>query len=976
MTSSWRFKKKTAWCLIGSMLFSVPYTTMGAEALKSRFSDVKGHWAEQAINRMANYKIVNGYNGLFRPNDPITRGEMSVVIDGIMKYQKVVDNTFSDVKEAFYTEALLKAYDEGLLLEDNGLLRPRDNATREEVAYMIYNAFDIEKSEKATTFTDESTISDWAKEAVTSLAAKGILVGSDGKFRPQDSITRGEAVTILNRILGEYYSTEGTYNGYISGNVVVNAADTHLKDAVITGDLIIAEGVAEGDIILENVVVEGRTIIKGGGIHSIKVKGTSALGNVVMAKDDSPVRLVVDETAKVSHVVVAKESADVIVAGTMEQVTFEAEKTKLTVQDGVIHNLTIVGETAKVELNGKTAIKTLNVAENAMEAQITVEKEATVNEVSAKAKTTIEGTGKVEKVKAEANDISVQTKGTEVVAAEGTTGVMAGKEPVKGGTTSQTTKPSGGNSSSNNSNNSNNNENNNGSNDNEEDNNTNEPTKEPLNIVKVESVTNGLVRLTLNQASEKAFTIDQIHIICNSGGKDMTILDVSTQDNKVYDIKTSFYDDNTYVLSVLLSDGTLLEKEFVSKYDCAEISSMQMTRTGDGAAELTFVSDAPGTFYYGLSKKEVMRSYFTEEPTAEALIEQGVKTPMDLHLNTIQIEGLEAQVPYTLYYVAVDTTNRVTPVKSIDIAAEALEGPEKNPITIEDAKAYSLDGELFDENNYFVFTLSEPTEEALTLEQFQIVCPADGALTLGRLETKDNQTYTVYMKPGYIFKDRNTFKVTITFKDQTVAEKGFYVDVTAPIITSAKVTATTDTTFTAELVADEPGKLYYKILDHVEQDTSRKDPKEIYETGKVVDLSYGTNILTDLEGLENKWFCYATEDQYGNRQSYFGYKQIPQYVAPEEPEQPDENPVAITEVVYNSSYNSLTVSFNQFIADNRVDKDNITITGTAGKLLLSTYWDGEKFKITIVNGVKIASGTQTLRLIIDGKTVEGKFTVQ
>ena len=76
---------------------------------------------------------------------------------------------------------------------------------------------------------------------------------------------------------------------------------------MIKGDLIIAEGVAEGDVVLENVVVEGRTIIRGGGVNSIKVQGDSKLGDVLMAKEGSAVRLAVSDSSKVNDVTVGKQ---------------------------------------------------------------------------------------------------------------------------------------------------------------------------------------------------------------------------------------------------------------------------------------------------------------------------------------------------------------------------------------------------------------------------------------------------------------------------------------------------------------------------------------------------------------------------------------------------------------------------------------------------------------------------------------------
>ncbi|MEA4849723.1 MAG: S-layer homology domain-containing protein, partial [Clostridiaceae bacterium] len=51
-------------------------------------------------------------------------------------------------------------------------------------------------------FNDADSISDWAQEAVTALAAMGIINGRDtGGFDPQATITRGESASIICKIL-------------------------------------------------------------------------------------------------------------------------------------------------------------------------------------------------------------------------------------------------------------------------------------------------------------------------------------------------------------------------------------------------------------------------------------------------------------------------------------------------------------------------------------------------------------------------------------------------------------------------------------------------------------------------------------------------------------------------------------------------------------------------------------------------------
>ena len=86
-----RAKKLLATLLSLAMVVSLfPASVMAAE-----YEDVSGHWAKEHIESFSGLGIVQGSDGLFRPNDPITRGEMAVILDRMMRYEVKADNTVS-----------------------------------------------------------------------------------------------------------------------------------------------------------------------------------------------------------------------------------------------------------------------------------------------------------------------------------------------------------------------------------------------------------------------------------------------------------------------------------------------------------------------------------------------------------------------------------------------------------------------------------------------------------------------------------------------------------------------------------------------------------------------------------------------------------------------------------------------------------------------------------------------------------------
>ena len=193
--------------------------TIGAFA--ASFDDANDHWAKEAIEIWAGHEILQGDDGIFRPDDSITRGEMAVMINRIMNYQDTAENTFSDLPDTWYTDAILKLVKQGIMIGSDNEIRPEDTVTREEMLVMLARALKIKNSSaKAISFSDSAAISEWAKDAVQAMTEKGFINGyEDGSFRPQDNMTRACSVTVVNNSIKGFYNKPGTYkaDGEING---------------------------------------------------------------------------------------------------------------------------------------------------------------------------------------------------------------------------------------------------------------------------------------------------------------------------------------------------------------------------------------------------------------------------------------------------------------------------------------------------------------------------------------------------------------------------------------------------------------------------------------------------------------------------------------------------------------------------------------------------------------------------------------
>ncbi|WP_338449599.1 S-layer homology domain-containing protein [Niallia oryzisoli] len=111
------------------------------------FQDVENHWSKDYINSMASKLIINGVDeNHFEPNRSITRAEFAAIINRALglKYEET-DQSFTDVPETkWYYEPVLTSYKYGLIKGyQEGTFRPNDSITREQAMAIIAQAMKL-----------------------------------------------------------------------------------------------------------------------------------------------------------------------------------------------------------------------------------------------------------------------------------------------------------------------------------------------------------------------------------------------------------------------------------------------------------------------------------------------------------------------------------------------------------------------------------------------------------------------------------------------------------------------------------------------------------------------------------------------------------------------------------------------------------------------------------------------------------------
>lgn len=497
------------------------------------------------------------------------------------------------------------------------------------------------------------------------------------------------------------------------------------------------------------------------------------------------------------------------------------------------------------------------------------------------------------------------------------------------------------------------------------------------------------VLFSLNLPTEQPLTKENIAILCNGSGKDMTIVNVYTKDNQNYTVTTAYYADNEYFLSIQLADGSMINKTFTTSLLAPQLEKPFVEWNDDSSVEITYVSDAAGSLYYLVQPVAAQTRNLwegQEEPTADQLKAKGTKLEMMVQSNRFTIDNLDARTAYTLYYLAVDNFDRTSQIYTASIPAKT-EQPEKSEITITSVEAHTDLSNFGGVHHWFDLTLSEDPQEELTISNFNIYCPV-GDTSLGRVQKNSATEYTLYLKERVILKDSNDFRFTVTFSDGSTATTTKYLDYSAPKISSVSFKRTSETTAEVSFSADTDGILYWKVLDKSEipQDTSPKKPEVIINGGNRVDIIGQTTNVLELENLtdETQYFCFVSEDEYGNRMEFYDYEKIPTYVAPEPPVQPEPEEsniasISVTDDTYMGSKGPrLSVTYKKEISS-FVDNADIVVRGS--KQVLSGYRqiqiaearpDGIEIQLMPV----VQAGEYTLEIYLDDVLNKATFTIE
>ncbi|SDC05603.1 S-layer homology domain-containing protein [Paenibacillus sp. UNCCL117] len=208
-TGSWQAVAKRT----GNSLYVVAQT-------KRTFDDLHGHWAANDLSLLASKRIVDGVSERsFDPDGRVTRAQFASLLVRGLGLADARDAgaaaAFVDMPAtAPYGAAIGTATAHGLIQGyEDGSFRPDAPVSREELAVLIDRAYTFAArggasalsapaAKLGSAYADQADIAVWARDSVFRLRELGMVEGQElDRFAPQRTASRAEAGVMLKRLL-------------------------------------------------------------------------------------------------------------------------------------------------------------------------------------------------------------------------------------------------------------------------------------------------------------------------------------------------------------------------------------------------------------------------------------------------------------------------------------------------------------------------------------------------------------------------------------------------------------------------------------------------------------------------------------------------------------------------------------------------------------------------------------------------------
>ncbi len=162
------------------------------------------------LNTQDHIAYIKGYeDATIRPNHTITRAEVATIFYRLLTDEaraafETAVNGFSDVNAKDWFNVAVSTLDNAGIIQDvkGGKFRPNEPITRAELFVMAAQFVQLTGGKVPVTYIPDVADDHWAADEIKLLVFAGLLKGyEDGTIRPDNTLTRAAAITVINRML-------------------------------------------------------------------------------------------------------------------------------------------------------------------------------------------------------------------------------------------------------------------------------------------------------------------------------------------------------------------------------------------------------------------------------------------------------------------------------------------------------------------------------------------------------------------------------------------------------------------------------------------------------------------------------------------------------------------------------------------------------------------------------------------------------
>ena len=258
--------KRKILSLVLASAMTLGVLTSGAAAAGQTYSDTKGHWAESSIERWSDYKIVQGSDGQFNPDDELNCAQLATILANLLKLPAAKDAGFTDnAADAWYYDAINRCVAAGIIKGNgDGTVSPMAPIARERAMVMLGRALGVEPiaNPDLSKYQDSAKVAPYAQGMIAAMIEAGIISGVGGnQLAPTDEINRASAVTILDRAISVYANVDGaTVDAKDAKLVLVVAKNVKIVNAPVGARIIVVDTVT-GTTVNGKAISAGETYV-------------------------------------------------------------------------------------------------------------------------------------------------------------------------------------------------------------------------------------------------------------------------------------------------------------------------------------------------------------------------------------------------------------------------------------------------------------------------------------------------------------------------------------------------------------------------------------------------------------------------------------------------------------------------------------------------------------------------------------------